>query len=408
MVEAMAKRGPARLPVTGPLAGFEQAVRDGLVGEGYASSSVREAVGALRRLSVWMQARGLGAEEFRAVVVEEYAAQRRSVCNSSQVARRWLGALLRVLGDAGAVTAEADIEPDEVEAILAGFRVFLSGQRLPAAESVRCYASQSRKFLAWLEVPVSESLARLDARTVTAFMLGASVEADSVWSAKAQATAMRSLLRYLHLAGLVPAALSAAVPGAAGWRLAVLPKALPPTQVVALLGSAVTDRPVGLRDRAVLLLLARLGLRGAEVAALGLGEIAWRRGEITVRGKGDRVEALPLPAEVGEALADYIQHGRPRCSATTVFVTCRAPFKPLDASCIRAIMGRACGRAGIPQAGAHRLRHSLATGMLRVGAGLPEVGMVLRHRSNLSTSIYAKVDDTALRSLARPWPGSTP
>jgi site-specific recombinase XerD len=162
---------------------------------------------------------------------------------------------------------------------------------------------------------------------------------------------------------------------------------------------------VGCRDYAILIVLARLGLRGAEVADLELGDVDWRGGEVMIRGKGNRIERLPLPVDVGEALAAYLTAGRPRCGAATVFCTVRAPYRRLSPSAVRAIMGYACERAGLDRVGAHRLRHSLATEMLRAGASLPEVGQVLRHRSVLATSIYARVDENALRVLARPWPG---
>ena len=163
---------------------------------------------------------------------------------------------------------------------------------------------------------------------------------------------------------------------------------------------------MGLRDYAILSLLARLGLRGAEAAGLQLGDIDWRAGEITVTGKGSRTERLPLPAPAGEALAAWLKEGRPSCEPRSVFVTIRRPHRPVTPHLVRVIMARACEQAGLERTGAHRLRHSLATEMLRAGASLPEVGQVLRHRSMLSTSIYAKVDQNALRPLARPWPGS--
>ena len=164
--------------------------------------------------------------------------------------------------------------------------------------------------------------------------------------------------------------------------------------------------PGGLRDYAVLSLLARLGLRGAEASGLQLGDIDWRAGEIAVTGKGSRTERLPLPAPAGEALAAWLEHGRPKCESRSVFVTVRRPCRPLTPESVRAVMGRACERAGLERRGTHRFRHSLATEMLRAGASLPEVGQVLRHRSMLSTSIYAKVDQNALRPLARQWPGA--
>ncbi|MGP3962623.1 site-specific integrase [Nonomuraea sp. 3N208] len=171
--------------------------------------------------------------------------------------------------------------------------------------------------------------------------------------------------------------------------------------------TAATGRmAVGLRDYAVLSLLARLGLRSAEAAGLRLDDIDWRAGGIVVCGKGSWVERLPLPVPAGEALAAWVTGGRPRCESRAVFVTVRRPYRQLTAEAVRAIMGRACDRAGLERRGSHRLRHALATEMLRTGASLPEVGQVLRHRSQLSTSIYAKVDQDALRPLARPWPGA--
>jgi integrase/recombinase XerD len=403
--QTVRRRGPAPRAMSGPLAVHESALRLGLVHEGYAVSSVRDAVGAMARLSTWMDERGLTAAGLTQPVVERFVSERREKYAVGTTAGRWIGPVMRVLRDAEVAPRPVGDGDDPVEVLLADYRVFLAAERSLAAESVRCYANQGCKFLAHLPEPLDESLAGLTPRDVTAFMVEQSTAAASVWSAKALATALRSLLRYLHLQGLIPRSLAPVVPGAAGWRLSSLPRGLAAGQVQRLLSASELPTPVGLRDRAVLLLLARLGLRGAEVAGLRLTDVAWRTGEITVSGKGGRVETMPLPAEVGAAMADYVRHGRPACRAATVFVTSRAPFKPLSAVCVRAIMGRACVRAGMPRTGAHRLRHTLATDMLRAGAALPEVGQVLRHRSNLSTSIYAKVDDNALRTLARPWPG---
>jgi site-specific recombinase XerD len=251
---------------------------------------------------------------------------------------------------------------------------------------------------------LDEALLGLDAATVTGFMVEQASAAGSVESAKALVTAMRSLLRFLHVDGRISVPLVGAVPAVAGWRLGSLPRGLQRAQVDALLAAHDTTTAVGLRDHAVVSVLARLGLRGAEVAALRLDDVDWHRGEILVRGKGSRIERLPLPVEVGQALADYLTGGRPRCSCPTVFVTARAPYRPLAATSIRATMYRACQQAGLPRLGAHRLRHTLATDMLRAGASLVEVGQVLRHRSQLSTTVYAKVDHEALRTLTHPWP----
>jgi site-specific recombinase XerD len=191
----------------------------------------------------------------------------------------------------------------------------------------------------------------------------------------------------------------------AGWRLGELPRSLPAAQVTALLAAHDRSTPVGLRDHVVLLTLARLGLRGGEIVALGLADVDWRAGQLVVHGKGTRTEALPLPAEVGQALADYVTGARPRCGCLALFVTARAPYQPLTPGAVRAIMGRACQRAGLPRLGAHRLRHTLASDLLRAGVPLTEIGQILRHRVAASTAIYAKVDHASLRALARPWPG---
>ncbi|MGH8277351.1 MAG: tyrosine-type recombinase/integrase [Steroidobacteraceae bacterium] len=288
---------------------------------------------------------------------------------------------------------------------MAGFGAWLVSERGLATETVRCYRNQAKTFLVWLPEPLGETLSGLTAVAVTGFVLERSAASSSTWSAKAQVTALRALLRFLHIQGLIPAPLDAAVPGVAGWRLSELPRSLPAAQVTALLAAHDLRTPVGLRDHAVLLTLARLGLRGGEIAALGLADVDWRAGQLVVHGKGARTEALPLPVEVGQALVDYVTKARPRCGCSTLFVTVRAPYQPLSPAAVRAIMGRACRRAGLPRLGAHRLRHTLACDLLRAGSSLAEIGQVLRHRAAASTAVYAKVDHASLRALARRWPG---
>jgi site-specific recombinase XerD len=313
--------------------------------------------------------------------------------------------VLRFLREAGVVPALGSAAgAGPAEAMLAQFRGWLAGERGLSAATVGCYAKQARKFLAYLGEPLDAALAQLDAGQVTSFMVGY-CRGRNPESAKALVTAVRALLRFLHVTGQVPVPLAGAVPAVAGWRLASLPRGLDAAVVARLLASCDPGTITGRRDLAVLTMLARLGLRGAEVAGLELADVDWRGGEVAIRGKAGRIERLPLPADVGEAVAAYLMAGRPRCGARTVFCTVRAPYRRLSPAAIRGIMAQACRRAGLPRAGAHRLRHSLATEMLRAGASLPEVGQVLRHRSQLATSVYAKVDEHALRVLARPWPG---
>lgn len=219
-------------------------------------------------------------------------------------------------------------------------------------------------------------------------------------------TALRSLLRYLHVVGVTPVGLAAAVPTLARWKLAGLPKALPAEQVAALLASCDPTTGVGQRDRAILTLLSRLGLRIGEVAGLRLGDIDWRRGELVVTGKGARTERLPLPADVGQAIVSYLTGWRPTTSARQVFVCAYAPYGAMNRKTVTNVVARAARRVGLGVVHAHRLRHSAATAMLSAGASLAEIGQVLRHRHALTTTIYAKVDVGSLRQVARGWPAS--
>jgi integrase/recombinase XerD len=291
---------------------------------------------------------------------------------------------------------------DDSAVLLAEFRAWLDRERGLSPVSVRCYSKQAKYFLAAVGGPAAVS--GLDAGKVTAFMVDYSKDRNG-WSAKAMVTSLRAFLRFAHATGRTAVPLAGAVPAVASWRLSALPRGLSQAEIGRLLAGCDRETAAGLRDYAVLSLLARLGLRGAEAAGLRLDDIDWRAGEIAVTGKGSRTERLPLPAPAGEALAAWLTDGRPRCGSRAVFVTVRRPYRQLTPEAVRAVMGRACDRAGLERRGSHRFRHALATEMLRAGASLPEIGQVLRHRSMLSTSVYAKVDQDALRPLARPWPG---
>jgi integrase len=230
----------------------------------------------------------------------------------------------------------------------------------------------------------------------------------SVPDAKSMVTALRSLLRFLFVTGRIDRELAAAVPTVANRKLSTLPGRLRAGEAGQLLGSCHRDTEAGRRDFAILTVLARLGLRACEAAGMQLGDIDWRTGELTVHGKGGLDDRLPLPADVGEALVDYLLHGRPAgTAATSVFLTALAPRRGMTADGIRGVVAHACQRAGIPRVGAHRLRHTVASDLLGAGSALPEVGQVLRHRSQLSTATYAKIDRSRLRELARPWPGGS-
>jgi site-specific recombinase XerD len=221
-------------------------------------------------------------------------------------------------------------------------------------------------------------------------------------------TALRSFLRYLLHQGKIKTDLAVCVPAVARWSFSVLPKFLPTGIVEKVLKRSNRASPIGRRNYAILLLLARLGLRACEVVALNLEDIDWENARITIRAKGGRRNQLPLPGDVGEALASYLRYGRPCCSCRRVFIRDRAPRREFAGSqSICTVVRVALNRAGVESArkGAHLFRHSLATTMIRQGASLDEIGELLRHRSPNTTAIYAKVDLPALRPLALPWPG---
>lgn len=226
-------------------------------------------------------------------------------------------------------------------------------------------------------------------------------------AAQLMVSAMRSFLRFLFRYGETRRDLSSAVPTVPAWRLSEVPKYIKPEEIELVLAACDRTTSVGRRNYSLLLLIARLGLRAGEVAALELEDINWRNSELTIRGKGKSCECLPLPQGLGEALAIYLKNDRPECSTRRVFVRIRAPYRGFkDSTTVSTIVRRTLERSGLssPSKGAHLLRHSLATGMLRKGASMAEIGEILRHRSPNSTEIYAKVDIEGLRSIARVWP----
>lgn len=306
-------------------------------------------------------------------------------------------------------TADAREDTASASTLLVEFGEWLDRQRGLAPITIHNYCWHAEQFLATLSQPTQMSVSLLDAGTVTAFMVEYCRDRNTN-SAKSMARSVRSFLRFAHATGRTSGELWGAVPSSSGWHLASLPRSVQAADLEHLLAVAARSplSATGRRDYAILLLLARLGLRRGEVAGLCLEDIDWRAGEITVVGKGSRVERLPLPVKPGEAIAAWLTDGRPRCQTRAVFATLRPPGRPLSSGAVGHVVGTACRTAGIGRIGAHRLRHTLATEMLRAGASLPEVGQVLRHRSASSTAVYAKVDQVALQPLARPWSGTTP
>jgi site-specific recombinase XerD len=250
-------------------------------------------------------------------------------------------------------------------------------------------------------------LSEIDVSDITQFVLRYA-RTMSCRRAQLMTSALRGFFRFLYFRGDIASDLALSVPTVADWKMSELPKSLEPEEVECLLQNCDRCSGMGQRDYAILILLARLGLRAGEIVAMKLHDIDWEAGLITIRGKGARHDQLPIPQDVGEALVTYLRHGRPLCNTRHVFVRARAPHIGFSSSvAIANIVRRALRRAGLDpiRKGAHLLRHSLATKMLRQGACLAEIGQILRHSTQNTTEIYTKVDLAALRALAKPWPG---
>lgn len=398
---------PSRVRVAGPLSPFAAGFAAELRRQGYAPGSATHRLRLLAHLSRWLAEEGLDLHRLSPVEGERFLDVRRASGYSNYLSSKSLTPLLAYLRGLGAVPAPPPtLAPaGEVEELLDRYRGYLTVERGLEERTARDYVDGVRPFLNERSSPKGLDLARLSAADVTAFA-AAHFPRQSRGVAKKTVVALRSLLRFLHLQGAVPRPLAAAVPSVAGWRLAGLPRGLEPAQVRSLLASCDRDTAKGCRDFAVITVLLRLGLRAGEVAALELGDVDWRAGEIVVRGKGRRFERLPLPADVGEAVAAYLRDGRSDSAQDrSVFVRLVAPHRALSRGGVTGVVASAARRAGLGVIHAHRLRHTAATEMLRRGASLPEVGQLLRHRHAHTTAIYAKVDREALRGLARPWPG---
>lgn len=290
------------------------------------------------------------------------------------------------------------------QGVLTEFGQWLHLERGLADASVETEVWHAEKFLQWLPDPVDSALERLDAAMVLRFVAANAEHGYSRNYLKNRHRALRSFLRFLHVHAVTPRSLTDAVPAVAGWILASVPRGLSIEQVDALLAGFDRDTAVGIRDRAMVLFMARLGMRRIEVSRLSLKDIDWHSGTFSVTGKGNQREQLPLLSELGEALRDYLLHARPRCDCPSLFITMRRPYRPVTPGVIGAVMSRASERAALPKVGAHRLRHTVAIRMLDSGSSLADIGKVLRHHSSLSTAIYAKTDLKRLSALARPWP----
>jgi integrase/recombinase XerD len=399
---------PSPIRVSGPLSAFAAGFADELAQQGYRPRVAGNHMGLLAQLSRWMVSEGLSADGLHTTEVERFLLARRAAGYTQLLSIKAMQPILAYLRGLGVAPTPPPPTPSgPAEVALERYRSHLTVERGLGAKTASGYVDAVRLFLQSRALPdgLALDLGHLTAADVISFVVGRCPHQGHS-TARQTVTALRSLLGFLHVEGIIEQSLAFAVPSVACRRLAGLPKGLDPDQVRRLLASCDSSTQNGCRDFAILTMLVRLGLRAAEVAKLALEDIDWRAGEIVVSGKANCTERLPLPGDVGEAVAAYLHSGRPATAhGRTIFVRIKAPHRPLSAGGVTQVVAAGARRAGLGQIYAHRLRHTAATQMLRAGASLPEIGQLLRHRRALTTAIYAKVNHDALRTIARPWPG---
>jgi integrase/recombinase XerD len=391
----------------GPLAPYIDSYAAEMRGEGYARQTSEVQIRLVADFGYWLARRGMQAQEITAELFQPYlrarARRRRPTRNDLPALHRLLDLLVRQ----GVVSAPVLPAATPAERLQSEFRLYLHRERALASITQAHYVTFLRGFLAERFGSGPVDLSGLCAADVTGFVRRRAVAIQSK-RVQLMTTALRSFLRFARYRGDIDKDLAACVPAVANWKLSTIPRALPPEQVERVLASIDRKTAMGRRDYAILLILARLGLRAGEIRMLTLEDLDWQEGLITVRGKAGRYSQLPLPVDVGAAIADYLRHGRPTASSRCVFLRMKAPAGGFQGQCgIGSIVRHRLERAGIdsPRKGAHQFRHSLACQMLQQGASLSEIGELLRHRSPQTTAIYAKVDIASLATLALPWPG---
>jgi site-specific recombinase XerD len=392
---------------SGPAAAHIDGFADWLHRRGYRPKTIGQLLCSLAGWTDWMRAAGFTARDllqgFTACKVElderPRVRYRRGVNHQSLAAASVFIGFLR---EEGVIPQPVPCpSPSDRWPMLGAFRSWMRQHRGLTETTLDVYQGV---LVGLLEV-VGDDPRDYTAEALRAFVLERA-RPHGLWRAKSIVVAVRALLRFLGATGRCPPGMEHAIPGFACWQLSSVPRFLVPEDVERVIESC-AKHVYGVRDRAVILLLARLGLRAGEVARLRFADIDWDNGRLAVCGKGRRQEWLPLPQEVGAAILRYLHQGRPPLQVPEVFTTVLAPFGPLTRACVTHIVRSALSRAGVkaPINGAHVLRHSVATAMLRQGASLASIGAVLRHRSPRTTAHYAKVDFGLLSEIAQPWPG---
>lgn len=405
--------GSARLMNAGPLQPLINAFVAELQVRRHTSLTISDYERSARHFADWLCRRSIALGLVDEDVVQRFARHRcrcpgtrRQDHVSAQYVRR-VRRFIRFLADRQVLAAVASSVPTRVDARIAAYQDWLRHHRGISERTVDRHGRMITRLLSALGADPELYDALLIRRVIID-----EAKRSSRPHVKTMTTALRGYLRFLAATGRCRSGLDHAVPTIPQWRLSALPRYLTGGAVEQVIASCNLTKPQGIRDRAILLLLARLGLRAGDVLMMRLGDIAWNEGTIRVRGKGRREIRLPLPQDAGDALLDYLIRGRPSADEDRVFLRSSAPYRPFKrSSVISSIVRLALNRAGIvdaPSRGANLLRHSAATSMLRAGATLDAVGTVLRHRSIDTTAHYAKVDVTMLQLIAQPWPGEAP
>jgi len=394
----------------GPVGPFVDELASVLLAQGYKQKYLRTRFTVIKALNQWLNRKKIDLSQLDPETLNQFIRYRakKNKCMSERGELATLNTIITIMKDRGVVPIEQEVrEPNSrFEKTLSAYKLYLIDEKGLASTTIARYLFQNRKFLDHIFHVQPVNFSTISAQNIVDYIRSYASGHGAADSAL-MVCSIRSFLRFLVFNGKIESTLSDCVPTVSCKTGLRIPSHLSGNELSHFLKYSEGSSPVQRRNHAMFLLLARLGLRASEVVTLCLDDIDWEHGEVTIRAKGNKQAHLPLPKDVGNALAEYLKHARPACPFRNVFISPRAPYRPLkNGSVLSSIVNRAVKRAGLdPQnKGAHLLRHTLATECLRKGATLTEVGEILRHRNIDTTAIYAKVDFTRLRTLSMPWP----
>jgi integrase/recombinase XerD len=399
-------KNPYRVRITGPLADHREGLIESLRDQGYTEQTSAFIARVMAQMSVWLSSTELRPCDLTSRRIAQFLAERRRSGFVQYVTEEGLEPIVGYLRACGVVPPKGRRRERRslADILLEQYETFLARERAICREVIDDYKRQARDFLLRACGGRPSALGGLTAAKVISYFSAEARRTPNPGTLKNTKAAIRSFLRYLHLTERVNQDLSGAMPPIACWRLSNVPKHLTTEDLQRVLHVPDRKTPVGRRDYAVLLLLARLGLRANEVASLEIDDFNWAQGQVVVHGKGGRQDLMPIPQDIGAAIIAYLRRGRPRSDSRRLFLRARATHQPLTSGSVGAIARWAGQRCGITRMNAHRLRHTAACEMLKAGAGLEGIRQVLRHYHQDTTAIYAKVDYDSLICVSRPWP----